>query len=199
MFEIFILSQVNLMHSSLKHTHPRFPISAILPLVTSPKPSSHSARGWPGDSGHTARFEEEGSVSHLLNVAGGQVFYLWRMCVVSTAWPAPRRGQRRGIVSHLPCYLISMFRVQESVYKDGKQNRCIGKGYQFSFLIMEKLERGKKQSKWACALEREKCGLRVVVLCWPPKGLLFRSNREGHSYFEFQQRWELGWKGGWSW
>lgn len=40
-----------------------------------------------------------------------------------------------------------MFHAQESVYRDGKQNRWLGKGYRFSLLIMEKLERVKEQSK----------------------------------------------------
>lgn len=174
MFEMSILPQVKL--TPLPETHSSWFSHLCHPPVGDVTPREDDQVTLATHSS----LRKRGMCPHLLNVAGGQVLYLWRMYVVSAAWPAPGRGPRRGMVSHLLCYPISMFRVQESVYRDGKQNRWIGKGYPFSFLIMEKLERGKKQSKGACTPERERCSLRLV-LCWPARGLLIWSYREGNT------------------
>lgn len=64
---------------------------------------------------------EKGSVLHVLN-GGGQGFYLWRTCA---AGPEPRRRPRqdRNCESFTLLSNQHVFRVQESVYGDGKQNR----------------------------------------------------------------------------
>ena len=112
-------------------------------------PCSAHRQLWP----RPAWFEEKGNVSQSLNVGVGQVLYLWRLCVVSAVWLV-WEGDGGAESQVVPWPDQHVFHGQESVYRDGKQDRWIGKGHQFSLLIMEELEREKKQSKWACALER---------------------------------------------
>lgn len=67
---------------------------------------------------------------------------LWMPCSL----PASRR-HGRGVESHSLEADQQMFSALGSAYIDGKQNRQMRKGYHFSLLIMEKLERTKKPNK----------------------------------------------------
>ena len=62
-------------------------------------------------------------MSHVLNGGGGQVFYSWRMCVVCCMASALKETQGRSCESSPVLNNQHVFRVQESVYRDGKQNR----------------------------------------------------------------------------
>lgn len=51
------------------------------------------------------------------------MFYLWRMCVVCCMASAMKETQDRNCESFPVLTNQHLFRVQESVYRDGKQNR----------------------------------------------------------------------------
>lgn len=66
---------------------------------------------------------EKRNVFHMSN-GGGQVFYLWRMCVeccLASAMKETQAGQECESFTVLSNQRV--FRVQESIYRDGKQNR----------------------------------------------------------------------------
>lgn len=134
----------------------------------------------------------------------GQVFYLRSMCVLYCMPRTRKETQDRDGELFTMRTNQHVFHVQGSVYRDGKQKRWIGKGYQFSLLIMEKLERAEKHSKWACALESKRSHLRAI-LYWPAKGhdlfrlgSFFTSFKSRDATGKFQQRKQCGVAGRWA-